>query len=171
MSIDVSADRSIPYDELQAVMSPNICIVGVGNRQRGDDGVGPRVIERRDPAARGTWIDAGTAPENFIEQIACSKHESVLFIDAIDFGGFPGECRLLDARSLQSVAVSTHGVSFSVLDEYLSARAELRLLVLGVQPDTVRLGSPMSDPVARMSIALAERLSLLLSKPEVEVTP
>ena len=73
--------------------------MGVGNRQRGDDGAGPRLIDARNPAARGVWLDAGAAPENYLETIAGTNPDTILFVDAVAFGGISGECRLIDARN------------------------------------------------------------------------
>jgi hydrogenase maturation protease HycI len=149
--------------ELAALLDGRVCIVGVGNRGRGDDGAGPRVIDARCAGTRGVWIDAGMAPENFLETIVRSNPQTVLIVDAVAFGGFPGECRLMDAAALDTVSVSTHAGSLAVLGQYLSARAGARVKVMAIQPERIDAGEGLSHPVATSVHELTSVLSDLLS--------
>lgn len=155
-------DRDLT-DSLRRLLQGRVCLVGVGNRQRGDDGAGPRVIDLRDSAARGVWLDAGTAPENFLEPIARTKPDTVLIVDAVSFGGMPGECRLLDATSVDSPALSTHAGSLSLLSDYLSARTGAHIRLLAIQPERIDLGQGLSQPVEKSVTALTAILSQLLA--------
>lgn len=147
---------------LENLLGGRVCIVGVGNRGRGDDGAGPCVIDRRRPETSGVWIDAGVAPENFLEPIARTNPDTVLIVDAVNFGGIPGECRLMEASAMDVVVISTHAGSLSILGDYLSARTDAQLWVLGIQPKRIDLREALSDPVARSVRELAAMLSDLL---------
>lgn len=151
---------------LGALLSGRVCIVGVGNRGRRDDGAGPRLIDGRRPETPGAWIDAGVAPENFLEPIAHTNPDVVLIVDAVHFGGAPGERRLLDARATDTVALSTHAPSLKMLADYLSARTGAQLRILGIQPQQIDAGEGLSEPVARSVRELAAMLSDLLSDRE-----
>ncbi len=151
-------------DTLGDLLSGRVCIVGVGNRGRGDDAAGPRLIDQRQPEAAGIWIDAGVAPENYLEPIARTSPDLVLIVDAVSFGGSPGECRLLDASLTETVVVSTHAGSLKLLAEYLSSRTAAQIRVLGIQPQRMELGKGLSRPVARSVRELASMLSDLLSR-------
>jgi hydrogenase 3 maturation protease len=137
--------------------------MGIGNRLRGDDGAGPQVIERRDRDAAGIWIDGGTTPENFLEPIARAAVELVLIVDAVDFGGRPGECRLLDVDELEAFAISSHSGSLGVFRDYLAARAEAVVKVVGIQPGRLRMETRLSDSVEESARELAGVLSRLLA--------
>lgn len=158
-------------DSLRPLLRGRVCIVGVGNRQRGDDGAGPRVIDQRNSAARGVWLDAGAAPENFLEPIARTKPDTVLIVDAVDFGGFPGECRLLDATTMDSLALSTHAGSLSVLGDYLSARTGAGIWVLAIQPERIDMREGLSRAVERSVLELTAMLSRLLAPGKLVTCP
>ena len=151
--------------ELAAFLHGRVCIVGVGNRGRGDDGAGPGVIDACPEIASGAWLDAGMTLENHLGQIAESKPESVLIIDAVAFGGVAGECRLLDARALEAVVLTTHAGSLGMLSEYLEGRTGARVCVLAIQPENIKPREGLSDPVAQTVRELCLVLSDLLSAP------
>lgn len=151
--------------ELAAFLHGRVCIVGVGNRGRGDDGAGPCVIDACAQTANGAWVDAGMTLENHLGQIAESKPESVLIIDAVAFGGFAGECRLLNASALDPVVLSTHAGSLGLLSEYLAGRTGAQVSVLAIQPESINSREGLSDSVAQTVRELAWMLSDLLSRP------
>jgi hydrogenase 3 maturation protease len=152
---------------LRALLRGRVCIVGVGNRQRGDDGAGPRLIDARHRGTRGVWLDAGIAPENFLEPIVRTNPDTVLIVDAAAFGGLPGECRLLDASALDTVVLSTHAGSLGLLREYLSARSGARLGVLAIQPERLAVGEGLSAAVETSVRELAALLSEVLASARV----
>ncbi len=149
---------------LSDLLKGRICIVGVGNRQRGDDGAGPRVIDARDPTAGGFWLDAGVAPENYLEPIARWKPDTILIVDVVAFGGDPGECQLIDPKTTETTSVSTHAGSLDTLCRYLSNRTGAQIKVLAIQPESIDLVNRLSPPVEDAVIALAQTLSSLLSR-------
>ena len=145
---------------LRDLLTGRVCIVGVGNRQRGDDGAGPRLIDAANQTSRGiTWLDAGVAPENFVEPIVRTNPDTVLIVDAVAFGGVPGECRLIDATAIDTAAVSTHAGSLSMLSDYLTARTNARVRVIAIQPERVDAREGLSQPVEEFVRALAALLS------------
>lgn len=148
---------------LRELLSDHVCIVGVGNRLRGDDGAGPTVIDQRGANTRGTWIDAGVTPENYLETIARANPVTILIVDAVDFGGSPGECRLLDPADVETLVISTHAGSLSMIADYMSARVGAEFRVLGIQPKTINIHEALSDPVTQSVRELAAMLSDLLS--------
>ncbi len=156
--------HTVPWlAELQVKDPSRVCVMGIGNRFRGDDGAGLRVIEQRDRDAAGIWIDGGTTPESFLEPIVRAAVELVLIVDVVDFGGRPGECRLLEVDELETFAVSSHNGSLELVRDYLAARSGAVTRVVGIQPGRLRLGSRLSDPVAKSARELACLLSRLLA--------
>jgi len=143
-------------EELASILKRTVCLVGVGNRMKGDDAFGPLLIDRLAGSIRFTCIDAGVAPENYLERIIRVGAGTVLFADAADFGGRPGELRIIEPRRLSGNALSTHALSLGLAAEYLSKRGAGRILLLAVQPAAAGLGDPVSTPVAATLESLAK---------------
>ena len=146
-------------DHLKTFLTGVVCLVAVGNRRRGDDAVGPLLMDRLVGKVDAVCIDAGVAPENYLESIVRSAPQSVLFVDAADFHGKPGETRLLRPGELAGGGLSTHAVSLGVVCEYLEGRGLSRVAVLAVQPVSTGLGTPVSLEVQRAVSRLARMLS------------
>jgi hydrogenase maturation protease len=87
----------------------------------------------------------------------------VLIVDAVAFGGFPGECCLLDAASLDTAGLSTHAGSLSILSDYLSARTEAQVKIMAIQPQRIDAREGLSLPVEKSVLELATMLSDLLA--------
>ena len=47
------------------------------------------------------------APENYLEKIVKTQPETVLFIDAINFNGDPGEVRIFNPEEIAAGGLST----------------------------------------------------------------
>jgi hydrogenase maturation protease len=160
-----------------------VLVVGVGNPARGDDGVGPAVVEELAGWADGCGtvapgfvsecgegpaaLDVGDAPERYLGPIAESGAGVVLFVDAVDFRGQPGQAVLLQEQDLPARSCATHRSSLGLVMRYLREQAGQHCLVLGVQPATIAPGAAMTDPVrtAISGIAAAIRMALGEGRP------
>ena len=80
---------------------------GFGNRMWGDDGVGSHLAEALQNAAGIDAVDGGFVPENHLEAVVRTDPDTILLVDATDFGGVSGECRLLRGDDLAMCGVST----------------------------------------------------------------
>ena len=70
-------------------------------------------------------------------------------VDATDFGGEPGEVRLLYPENVNYSGASTHAGSLRMLAEFLQARTHARIGLLAVQPADVSDGKGLSPPVSK----------------------
>jgi len=141
-------ENSAVLDQLAQRLEGRICVLGIGNRQRGDDAVGSVIAERITPSRGTVVIDAGVAPENHLERAVNADPDTVLMIDAVDFGAAPGALALLDWRNAKEGGLSTHALSLRMLGVYLDARTHANLEVLAVQPADVDVGHNLSRPVS-----------------------
>lgn len=148
---------------LSDVLTGRVCIVGIGNRQRGDDGAGPSLIDRRPQDAPGTWIDAGVVPENYLEPIAKTHPDTILLVDAVLFGGAPGQCQLLETRQVDLPTLSTHAGSLQLLQDYLTNRTAARIYLLAIQPARLSSRVGLSAAVEKTVIELVDLLPKLLA--------
>jgi len=147
--------------DMQFLRGRKVAVIGVGNRMRGDDGVGSVIAERLQELARGNLlvIDAETVPENYLGVLLDSKPEVVLFVDAVDFGGEVGEWALVPISMLGDKVPTTHTVSLKLLGQVLESNG-IECLLLAVQPKQIGFGAPMSEEVA----STAERIVQMLAQ-------
>lgn len=127
----------------------NVAIVGIGNIIRGDDGLGPKLIEMLKARPAGAKLfDCGTAPENYIFPILASSCDTIVLIDAADIGAAPGDIKIFALEEISNVSFSTHNPSPRLLTDLLkTGRDDLNIFVISVQPKTTTLGAPMSKEV------------------------
>jgi hydrogenase 3 maturation protease len=138
-------------------------VVGVGNVLRADDGAGPLVVE----ALRGRFalpaVDASEVPENYGGWVVRQNLEAAVYIDAVDFGGAPGEVRVIPLPDLLRSASSTHRLSLHYVIEYLENEWDGDAILIGIQPKSLLLGGSASGEVragvAALAAALAEAAS------------
>jgi hydrogenase 3 maturation protease len=128
----------------QRVEGQKILILGVGNRSRGDDGLGSRLADRLKGKLKVPLIDAGNVPENFLRQIEASQPELVLVLDTADLRAAPGDLSLLELSEMGGMAISTHTVNLHLLFKVIPANRRPTVLVLAVQPETTEFGARMS---------------------------
>ena len=128
-------------------------VVGVGNRYRGDDGVGLVVAER----VRRSLPDVDVVlregePIELLE--AWAGHEAVIVVDAVCGDGPPGRVHRLDAAAGRLPAAlfasSTHHLGLADAVEIARAldRLPQRLIVIGVEGESFDAGEGLSQSVA-----------------------
>ncbi len=114
-------------------------ILCIGNRDGGDDAVGPYIADvlLRKNLENIIVIDAGTVPENFTGEIKRHNPEKLVIIDAIDMGVKPGGIRIVPKEKLGVMHISTHGIPISVLIDYLQQYIQ-NIVLIGLQPKTMQ---------------------------------
>ncbi len=137
-------------------------MVGIGNPLKGDDGAGPEVIRQLRGRTRAACIDAGVAPENHVERISRMAPEVILLIDLLDFGEAPGRMCLAEGSRAGGGGLSSHALSLHVLADYFKSRIGLEPLLLGIQPASVALEHPLSEPVAAAVRRIADCIAATL---------
>jgi hydrogenase maturation protease HycI len=145
-------------DQLAHFIDGRVCLLGIGNRYHHDDAVGPYLAEAIESRPDYDVIDAGTIPEDYVETTAHKHPDTILMVDATDFGGEPGEVRLLYPEHVANSGVSTQADSLRVLSEHLQARTHARIALLAVQPADTSDGKGLSQPVSRTLDDLLESL-------------
>lgn len=144
--------------QLKALSGSKAVILGIGNELKGDDAVGPFLCEQLAGKTCAQVIDAGTVPENYIQKIVGINPETLIVIDAIDFGASPGTIRVFATEDLNSIAISTHTLSPRLFVELIASQIDLRVVFIGIQPAQVRFGRPLSDRVSRSAEDLSNAL-------------
>lgn len=124
-----------------------VCVVGIGNRLKGDDAAGPELIDRLAGHGRLHCLDAGVAPENYLEKIVQAAPNTIVLVDAMDFGGVAGDYRLFPADQITGGGLSSHALSLRMACDYLHQRIPASIFILGIQPAQVKMNQPLSAVV------------------------
>jgi hydrogenase maturation protease len=160
-----STDRAVHKADLKAEIKNRIrgrtAIVAIGNILRGDDGLGPKLIEiLKRISVKADLFDCGTAPENYIFPILATSCDTVVLVDAADLSMAPGEARVLAIDEISNVSFSTHNPSPRLFTDLLkTGKEDLNIFVVSVQPKTTRLGDALSKEVLDGLEILAEAFS------------
>jgi hydrogenase 3 maturation protease len=134
-------------------------IITVGNCFRADDGVGPYIASGLKQSAHLSVIDAGYTPENIIDPAAKLCPQRIIFIDAADFAGLPGELRLIDAKHIPESSLSTHSVPLPVVSRILQEDTRADIYFIGIQPKSVEHKEGLSEEVSFAADTLIKHIN------------
>jgi len=133
--------------------SMNFVVLGLGNTLHGDDGVGPRAIEKLKTEARlpddVTLIESGTLGLELLTYVWDCSH--LLVLDAVDAGKTPGTLVRMSGPDLQTLpgkgSVHQLGVADLLVALRVLASRQPDVVLLGVQPASTDWGTELSPPV------------------------
>ena len=146
-------------EEIASKLAGKVIVVGVGDATRGDDGAGPLVVRLLEDGGVECAIDSGASPELDTWRLRELAPDSVLFVDAVDFDGAPGDAALLEPTDLRKTGFDTHRAPLKLTMEYLERDLKCRCFLLAIQPKDVKYGASMCDEVRRSAANLAEVLT------------
>ena len=121
--------------------------------------MGPYIAAGLKQTFKLSVIDAGYNPENIIDQATKLRPERIIFIDAADFGGAPGELRLIDAQHIPEVSLSTHSVPLPVISRILNEDTQAKIYFIGIQPKSVEHQEGLSEQVKLAADALIKHIN------------
>ena len=135
----------------EAIRRGSLAVVGMGNRDRADDGLGLDLAERlKDRRSGLVFSEEERGVEGIVfDLIERDDVDTVVFVDAANFGGQTGELRLFDVHDAERFipSFSTHKVPITLLMGLVDQKGKTPYL-LGVQPKDTTLFSPMTSIVA-----------------------
>jgi len=145
-----------------------VLVIGVGNRMRADDAVGPLAIDKLKESSNlpSDWmlIDAGEVPENALGLVEKEKPDRVLLIDACDWESQPGEVHFFTSEEILKLpirTISTHGVPLSFwVKMTLVDHPDLKIELLGIQASDLTFNQPLTPTVT----AVLERIEEILKE-------
>ena len=158
--------------QLETLLHGRVAIVGVGNIDYGDDGFGVRLAEQLVSSGLADVIVAGNTPERFIGRIADEGFDTVLFIDAVEFGAEAGSAVLLDSDEMAAKfpQLSTHKISLGLFSKWVESNGTTKAWLLGVQPESLKASVGLTNTVQTTLDVLAEILFELSSKQGIATT-
>jgi hydrogenase maturation protease len=141
----------------------NGAFVMAGNTFRSDDGVGPYIAGRLAPILKNRpaihLFSAHTNPENYIDEIIAASPALVVFLDAANFGGFPGEFIYLeDETAFRVSSASTHTIPLGVIASLIKSECGCTVMYIGIQAQNLQLGEALSGSVKRAADLFVEAI-------------
>ncbi len=145
---DTALNENIKYDIKRRIRGI-VAVIGIGNIMRGDDGCGPKIIEKlKGRNIKACLFDCGTVPENYIFPILSTSCGTVILVDAADFEGTPGSIKVLSLNEVSGAGLSTHNSSIRLFTDLLmTGRDNLDIFAVSIQPKKITFGEPLSDEV------------------------
>jgi hydrogenase 3 maturation protease len=135
-------------------------VLTVGNGMMGDDAAGPLLAQmlRRDPLDHWDVLDGGSVPENLLHQIREISPDLVLVVDSADMDLEPGEIRRIQPEKIHDpFFITTHSLPLTYLMQSLGEFVQ-NVEMIGIQPDVVAFGYPLSASVEQAVAVVYESL-------------
>ena len=151
----------------------SLIVLGIGNDIRGDDGLGPYIINQmtdlkenlslKEPQSLENvhLLNGGSVPENFTGLIKRIDPSHIIIIDATLMNEEPGFIKIVNKEDISNVSISTHSMSLSYLVKYLEIEIDFKLIFIGIQPKDMDLTFELTDTIKNSSDTLVD---LLFSK-------
>ena len=132
----------------------SVCILGVGNEFRCDDGLGLRVVEVLRSWSLPSGVEVAAAPQDPVRLLdLMASYDAAVFVDAAEMGEEQGAIRVLrDTAQWQEVTLpaTVHGLGL----QHVVALAALQgtgprdVRLVAVQARRVDVGNELSPAVA-----------------------
>jgi hydrogenase 3 maturation protease len=133
-----------------------IAVLGVGSQLRGDDVAGilaAQQIEKGRRKISSPQIEVfigNTAPENLTSQIKKFNPSHLLIIDSADINASPGQMSIIQPQDIAGNTFSTHSLPLKLMVDYLLfSLPDLKVVVIGIQPQNIDMGKNVSKEVIR----------------------
>jgi len=136
------------------IKSKNVVILGIGNPDRGDDGVGPYLAERLAGQVDAEVINCEEIPESYTGVIRELQPDTIIILDAVSMGQKPGAVAVLTHQEVSTAGYSTHSASIGLLMKYLKQQTGAEVFLLGIQPGNTSYASPMTPHIRKTADTL-----------------
>jgi hydrogenase maturation protease len=153
-------------------MAKSVTVLGVGNILCSDEGVGVHAVRalqsRRECGRPGIeFLDGGTLGLNLLSYIEDAN--SLILLDAVDFGAPPGTVIELDGEDLPrraGIKLSEHQLTLQEVLGLARIRGRLprRLKLIGMQPAEICVGDTLSPAVQAGLERMVERAQAVLGE-------
>jgi hydrogenase 3 maturation protease len=152
--------KGLEEELLERLKGKRFGVVGIGNVIKGDDGAGCLVVEKLGEGFAMPTVDCAEVPENYGGWVERRELEAVVYVDAVEFGGEPGEVRIIPLEKMMESATSTHHLSLHYMIRFLKEEWDGDAVMVGIQPVSMEIGEGVCAEVA----AGAELLAGILEK-------
>ncbi len=150
-----------------------VAILGVGSELRSDDAAGvlaaqqiKKISRPKKKSAPQVKVFIGeTAPENLTGEIKKFEPSHLIIIDSADINTKPGQIKIINPEKVAGTSFCTHSLPIKVMIDYLrQSSPNLKVIVIGIQPQTIVVGSNVSKEVSQAVEELTATIINLLKK-------
>jgi hydrogenase maturation protease len=136
-------------DDMRRCLTGRVCLVGIGNPDRGDDAFGLILAESMRRLGYPEVILAERTPERWTGWLARGEFQTVVFLDTVQMNAAPGDVVFLESAQFAAryPQLSTHKLSLGTLAALIEAEGPTRVFLLGVQPQSLDYGAELSVPL------------------------
>jgi hydrogenase maturation protease len=165
--------------ESEAVTTPQVLVLGIGNLLNADEGVGVHAVRalgtelgQRYPQV--AFLDGGTLGLNLLPLVEDATH--LLLLDCVDAGQPGGTIVELTKDQIplySGVKMSQHQTTFQEVLGLAALRGRLpeRLHLIGVQPVSLEIGTQLTPTVEAVLPEVLGRAAARLSRWMTETAP
>ncbi|RLD18761.1 MAG: hypothetical protein DRI36_00645 [Caldiserica bacterium] len=137
----------------------NILFVGIGNRLRGDDGIGSFLASEGKKYISDKFIDAGISFENYIFKILERNEKIVIIIDALKI---QSRFALITVDELIEQGISTHSISLKRFKEMFENFGK-KIYILGINVSKLNFEDKISDEVFNRGMEILKEIIQCMS--------
>jgi len=133
---------------LEEHIGRQMLVVGVGNPMRGDDEAGLVLGEKVAEKLDLEYLRCEEIPENYVGEMLDHAADTILLVDAVDMKQAAGAIDLLTPDEIADSSISTHNCSVGLLAKVLAGVKDKQMLILGIQPQNLGWGQPLTPQVS-----------------------
>ncbi len=136
--------------ELENYIDKDTVILGIGSELKSDDQAGVYITEAISKIGKYNVIVAGPTPEHWTGFIVNRGYKKLLIIDAVIFGGNPGEIQVLSINDISERFGLTHSSSLHLFSDFLIKEGKIQSIkILAIEPESVDIGAELSMKVKK----------------------
>jgi hydrogenase maturation protease len=133
-------------------------VMSIGNPIKSDDNIGNIVLDKLNIEGVKK-IKGETTPENFIDKLKIC--DEIMIIDALQFDGDVGEVRMFELDDIKDVVISTHNVTFNLLQKFLP---NSKIKIIGIQTKKIDFGIGLTEELQAKLDEIVERVTSFLKQ-------
>ncbi len=148
-----------------------VAILGIGSDLRGDDIAGIAVVEQTEKLVKSQKLPlevkffiGATAPENLTGEIKKFQPSHLIIIDSVYSNAPPGQIVVMDVPEIETVSFFTHKLPIKLMIDYLLQFCKCSVVVIGIQPKDITVGSPVSKEVSKAVKIVSKTIAQILGK-------
>lgn len=152
--------------EISLSKSGDLVFIGVGNPLRSDDGVGVMIATELGKVLKYRRVKVLVLEDRvdlLPKKLKRLKPAALLFFDAADFGGEPGEVRLINIHESARKTMSAHEIPLDVIVKLSGMSCPA--YILGVQVWSLEIGGQMNPAVRAAGERIVEFIARTLGDP------
>ncbi len=158
-----AARPSAPWvAELREAATGRVVVLGMGNDLRADDGAGSLVAQSLRARFPGVVFDGGQAPESFAGPIRRARPDTIIVVDAADFGGAPGEVRVASPGDAEGLTLGTHALPIGTFMTALAEMTGAAVRLVAIQAEVTTFGAAVTPGVAAAVEEAVRELTTIL---------